>query len=91
MTPRFIVTEYQVQRTIFQTAVFDLYRTSNLGDIDFFTRFYSTYIQLLHLRILEKVQLLQSIILANIENKSHLTFWEEIIYLDDISNQTLSL
>lgn len=58
MMPGFVISEYKVQRTTFQIAVLDLHHNSKTGDKNSHKRFRFTYIQLSHLRILDKVKLL---------------------------------
>lgn len=72
MTPGFVVSEYKVQGAIFQIAILDLHHNSKAGDKSLHKRFYSTYFQLSRLQILDKVKLLQLIILENIKSKSYL-------------------
>lgn len=91
MTPEFAVIKYKVQGATFQIAIFDLYQNTRSGDKNFYKRFCFIYVQLSCLQILEKVQLLQPIILATIGSQLHLRLLEEAAYLDYISNQTFSL
>lgn len=49
MTLGFAITEYKVEETLFQMAIFDLYTNTKLRDKSLYKRFYFTYTQLLFL------------------------------------------
>lgn len=87
----FAVSEYKVQGTIFQIAVLNLQYNFKAEDKDLYKRFCSTYIQLLRLKTLNKVKLLQLITLENIRSKAYTKLQEKSLIIDDISNQTLLL
>lgn len=56
-----------------------------------YKRFCSTYIPLLHLQILDGLQLLQTGILDDIRSKSYLILLEKSLNLNKILEQTLLL
>lgn len=78
MTPGFAVTDYKVQKAIFQIAVLDLHKKSNSGSVDSHKKFYSAYVQLLRLQTLDGVQLLQPIILEDIGSKPDPNFKKRV-------------
>lgn len=86
MTPGFAVTNYKIERATFQTAVLDLHRNSNLGSKGSHKKFCSTYVQLLCLQTLDRVQYLQAITLEDIKSKPDPKLQKESLKLHDISD-----
>lgn len=72
MRPRFTVTKYNFQVATFPIAILDLHKNTKTRDKSIQKIFYSTYILLLYLQTLKRLQLLQCIMLKDIERKSHL-------------------
>lgn len=66
ITSSFAITNYKMQKVTFWLAILDLYKNSKLEDKDLYQRFYSIYVQLSRLQILNGVQLLQTITLDDI-------------------------
>lgn len=55
MIKGFVITDYKVQGASFQLGIFDLYRNFKLRYKGLYKRFYSSYIQLSYLQILNVV------------------------------------
>lgn len=72
--PGFAIMDYKVQRAIFRLAVLDLHRNSKSEDKGLHKRFYFIYVQLSYLQTLNKVQLLQPIMLNDIRSKLYSKF-----------------
>lgn len=72
--PDFIILKYKIWEIIFQIAIFNLYYNSKIGDKSLYKKFYFIYIQLSYLQILNKILLLQFIILKNINSKLYIKF-----------------
>lgn len=87
--PEFSDTEYKIQGVTFKSAIFDLQRKLKTLITKSDKRFCSTYIKLLRLRSFEKLSILKSIILTDINNQLHLDLWIEDNRLQDLSKHTL--
>ena len=89
LTPGFAFTEYKVQGETFESAVLDL-RQKNKRRGESHKRFYSIYVQLSWLWILQGVSLLEKIDLDDIDNKPHAELRVEDIRLQALKQQTLN-
>ena len=86
MTPGLAVSKYKVQGATCQIAVVNMHHNFKIEDKILHKRFCSTYIQLLHLQILDKVNLLQLMILKDIRSKPDAKLQEKSLMIDDILN-----
>lgn len=86
MTLGFTITKYKVQGATIRIVILYLQRNTKIRNKDSYKKLCSTYVQLLRLQILDRLDLLQPVTLDNIENKPYLTLSKESLNLNKISD-----
>jgi hypothetical protein len=92
MAPAFALTEYKVLGSTYSDAVLDLRRQSRADGVDaLHKRYCSVYVQLTRPQLLLGTWLLESVTLADLDNKPHPQLRDEDHRLQELAARTMRL
>jgi hypothetical protein len=92
MAPAFALTEYKVLGSTYSNAVLDLHRQSRADGVDaLHKRYCSVYVQLTRPQLLLGTWLLESVTLADLDNKPHPQLRDEDHRLQELAARTMRL